>query len=222
MAGSARRLSDFMGAARGLLVRACPVLKLACQINSKGALMPCGGTDDFERRSAFCRSKEPSARAPGRARLHQLRRSEPSHAGLYREHLVWEDKLGHIFEVPQRFVTDFASVPRPIWWLFPPWAKYGNAAVVHDYVYWKESISCKDADAVILEGMEDLHVSWITRQLIYLVLRLFGCIAWWENNRERAAGHIHEIIKNWPPEDEAATITWKDWRKKLQLRRSKL
>ena len=47
-----------------------------------------------------------------------------------REPLTWLAESGKPFEVPKGFVTDFASVPRPIWWLFPPWAKYGNATVV--------------------------------------------------------------------------------------------
>ena len=134
-----------------------------------------------------------------------------------REPLIWEAKSGETFQVPKGFVTDFASVPRPIWWLFPPWAKYGNAAVVHDWCYWeknieKRSISRKEADAVILEGMKDSKVCWLTRQLIYRALRLFGRIAWWENKREKAA-HPIRVINKWPTD---ATTTWEDFRKQLE------
>jgi peptidoglycan hydrolase-like protein with peptidoglycan-binding domain len=131
-----------------------------------------------------------------------------------REPLTWLAASGKTFEVPKGFVTDFASVPRPIWWLFPPWAKYGNAAVLHDYCYWEQNISRKEADAVILEGMKDLRVSWLTRQLIYRALRLFGWIAWWGNKREKAAKHL-QVIDKWP---ESATTTWEEFRKKVESR----
>lgn len=133
-----------------------------------------------------------------------------------RQKLEWEAKSGRIYIVPQGFVTDFASVPRPIWWLFPPWAKYGNAAVVHDYYYWVQSISRGKADAVILEGMKDMGVCWITRKLIYCALRRFGWIAWCVNKREKSANHIRIIEdENWP---SSATTTWKKYQKELESR----
>lgn len=131
-----------------------------------------------------------------------------------RQALTWEAKSGYTVDVPQGFVTDFASVPRPIWWLFPRWAKYGNAAVVHDYCYWMQDISRKQADAVILEGMKDLGVGWITCMLIYWALRLFGWVAWRQNKRDKAAKHVRVIEgQNWPA---SATITWKEFQKELE------
>jgi hypothetical protein len=131
-----------------------------------------------------------------------------------RQDLIWKSKSGQTINVPQGFVTDFTSVPRPIWWLFPPWAKYGNAAVVHDYCYWNQTYTRKEADAMILEGMEDMGVYWITRRLIHGALRVFGQIAWCRNQREKSANHIR-IIKNqnWPP---SQTTTWKEYRKELE------
>lgn len=43
---------------------------------------------------------------------------------------------GNSIDVPIGFMTDFASVPRPLWALLPKWGKYGNTAVIHDYCYW--------------------------------------------------------------------------------------
>lgn len=34
--------------------------------------------------------------------------------------------------VPAGYLSDGASVPRPLWNLIPPWGDYGQAAVVHD------------------------------------------------------------------------------------------
>src|SRR5687767_7770057 len=36
--------------------------------------------------------------------------------------------------VPAGFITDFHSVPRGLWNLFPPW-RFPEAAVIHDYLY---------------------------------------------------------------------------------------
>lgn len=38
--------------------------------------------------------------------------------------------------VPEGFVTNFASVPRLLWWLIPPAGRAANASVVHDFMYW--------------------------------------------------------------------------------------
>ncbi len=50
---------------------------------------------------------------------------------------VYETRLvpeGAIY-VQAGFVTDFASIPRGLWNLFPPTGHYGKAAVVHDWLY---------------------------------------------------------------------------------------
>ena len=44
-------------------------------------------------------------------------------------------------EVAEGFETDFASVPRLLWVVLPKWGKYGNAAMVHDWLYWKQDRS---------------------------------------------------------------------------------
>lgn len=81
---------------------------------------------------------------------------------------------GGVIRVPKGFVTDFASIPRALWSIFPPQGKYSAAAVVHDYTYrrtiWDRSI----CDAVFLEAMQSLGVGWLTRHLIHRGVRLFG------------------------------------------------
>jgi len=79
-----------------------------------------------------------------------------------------------------------------------------------------QDIPRKQADAVILEGMKDLGVCWVTRHLIYRALRLFGWIAWRLNRREKDAKRLRVIEdQNWPT---SATITWKEFRKELESR----
>lgn len=72
------------------------------------------------------------------------------------------------------FVTDYASVPRGLWNLFPPNGEYVPAAVIHDWLYRRTIIDRKICDRVFLEAMSCLGVSWFTRRTIYLAVRLFG------------------------------------------------
>ena len=85
------------------------------------------------------------------------------------------------------FVTDFASVPRFLWWLIPPRGKYGKAAVLHDWLYQHHSFSCGDilytvtrekADKIFLEAMGVLSVRKWRKYPMYLAVRLFGKLAW--------------------------------------------
>ena len=61
--------------------------------------------------------------------------------------------------VPVGFETDFASVPRPFSAILPKWGKYGDAAVIHDWLYWEQGRPRPAADAILLEGMTVLGVS---------------------------------------------------------------
>ena len=82
------------------------------------------------------------------------------------------------FTVPAGFVTDFASVPRFLWWLYSPHGQYGKAAVVHDYCYRSRCVSRAMADRVFLEGMQVLGVWWLRRRLMWLAVRCFGWLAY--------------------------------------------
>jgi hypothetical protein len=86
-------------------------------------------------------------------------------------------------EIPVGFITDFASVPRVLWPLFPPFGKYTRAAVVHDYLYDQHRkrvarYSRAYCDAVLLEAMKDCQCGWGQCFLIWLGVRLGGWAAW--------------------------------------------
>lgn len=82
------------------------------------------------------------------------------------------------FTVPRGFVTDFASVPRFLWWLFPPYGKHTRAAVVHDWLYSSHVTSRADADGLFRRMMKELGVSACRRWLMFFAVRLFGFLAW--------------------------------------------
>ena len=91
-------------------------------------------------------------------------------------------------DVPVGFLTDFASVPRPLWWLFPRWGRYGNAAVLHDFLYCDQTRPRRAADRIFLEAMNVLGVRWLTRSTLFTAVRLFGWWRWWRKNSRRQAG----------------------------------
>ncbi len=82
---------------------------------------------------------------------------------------------GWVINVPDGFITDFASVPRALWGLYSPTGTYGKAAVVHDYLYRTYGLATKaEADAVFLEAMEYLGTGWWTRHTLYQAVHWFG------------------------------------------------
>jgi hypothetical protein len=98
---------------------------------------------------------------------------------------IGEEGSGDIINVPIGTYTDFASIPRPLWAIFPRWGKYGNAAVIHDWNYWDQSRSRKEADDIFLEGMEVLKVPNWKRRAIYYAVRWFGGFAWKSNQKKK-------------------------------------
>ena len=103
---------------------------------------------------------------------------------------VGEKEDNEIIEVPVGFITDFASVPRVFWWILPRWGKYGNAAVIHDYLYWIKDgkYDRKRADEIFLEGMLILEVRNWKAWIMYLAVRLCGKIAWDRNVKTMQKG----------------------------------
>lgn len=79
-----------------------------------------------------------------------------------------------ILEVPRGFKTDLASVPRFLWSIIPPYGKYTQAAIVHDYLYATGLVSRVRADAIFLSIMRARNVPLWKRTLMYLAVRAFG------------------------------------------------
>ncbi len=94
---------------------------------------------------------------------------------------------GQELTIPAGFVTDFASVPWPLWSFIRPWGKWGKAAVLHDFMYQtREWRNVGDfgawgryvADNIFLEAMKELGVARWRRNLMYWGVRAFGWLAW--------------------------------------------
>lgn len=94
---------------------------------------------------------------------------------------VGTEGSGDTVVVPYGMVTDFASIPRPIWWFAAPWGTHGHAAVVHDAGYYIQDRTRLEYDRIFLEAMVVLGVGTMKRTLMYLAVRWFGWWAWSAN-----------------------------------------
>lgn len=86
------------------------------------------------------------------------------------------DAFGLTVTVPIGFVTDFASVPWPLWFIFPPSGPYNPATVVHDYLCQAGLCSRFLSDAVFRECMRELNVPRWKRIAMYYGVRAYSII----------------------------------------------
>jgi hypothetical protein len=73
-----------------------------------------------------------------------------------------------VITVPVGFVTDYASIPKSLWSLYSPHDQYSRAAIVHDYLYWSQLCTRKQADNLLMIAMKESEVSQVTRNNVYL------------------------------------------------------
>jgi len=110
-------------------------------------------------------------------------------------------------EVPYGFVTDLASIPRVLWPIMPPASKYTHAAIVHDYLYWTQSVERDVADKIFSIGMKELKVRSWKAGAIYHAVSKFGRGAWNKNAELKKNGHsrLLRVLPNDP------MTSWKDY-----------
>lgn len=90
--------------------------------------------------------------------------------------------------IPKGYLSDGASVPGVFQRLIPPWGKYSQAAVMHDWLceyllIWDDnledwiSISRSDCDALFNTGMRILRVKKSLRVVMFNAVRAYGHLA---------------------------------------------
>jgi len=88
--------------------------------------------------------------------------------------------------VKSGFPTDFASTPRFLWRIFPPYDPlYRKPAVIHDWLYAKQDYDKAIADAIFLEAMKVRGVGYFRRYCVYWGVHAFGSKAWNEHMRKK-------------------------------------
>ena len=88
--------------------------------------------------------------------------------------IVLVDKT--IYTVPKGLQTDLASIPRPLWALFPPQDTFTiGASILHDYMYRFEiPVTRKQADDIFYHGLIAGGTRQLTALKYYTGVRLFG------------------------------------------------
>lgn len=96
---------------------------------------------------------------------------------------IGSELSGTYVDVPDGFRSDGASVPRPLWNFIPPWGKYGQAAVLHDFLCTYRTvirngkavtITRKECDEIFLEAMKVLHVAEALANTMYVGVRTYA------------------------------------------------
>lgn len=112
---------------------------------------------------------------------------------------AYTTNAGLEIKVPQWFETDFASVPPILQNVLRPWDTYGEAAVIHDWLYWNQQTDRKTADGILLEAMQSSSVPEWKQRCIYLAVRAFGDFAWEDNARIASEGYSRIRTPESPP-----------------------
>lgn len=84
--------------------------------------------------------------------------------------------FGKTVVIPKGFISDLATIPFFLWPFLPPYGRYTEGAVVHDYIYLRVDFSRKECDDIFLEVMRRCRTSEFTAQVIYRTVRAVGWI----------------------------------------------
>lgn len=102
---------------------------------------------------------------------------------LHEDLIFKSDKYPGLFIAPKGFVTNFASIPRIFWTIYPPVGNYDAAAVIHDGGY-SHILTTKDGikintvkhviDNIFYECLRVCKVNRFNAKLMYMLVRRFG------------------------------------------------
>ena len=102
---------------------------------------------------------------------------------LIDELIFYSEDLHGLLVAPRGFQTDFASIPRFFWTLFPPVDVYDPAAVMHDAAYAsalhtfggdRMYLGKELADKLFREALKVCGVSGFKAWLMYRAVSMFG------------------------------------------------
>jgi hypothetical protein len=85
--------------------------------------------------------------------------------------------------VPVGFVTDLASIPRGLWWWQAPHEGTMAPAIIHDYLYWEQSCTKDEADAVLYLALREVGMGLVNANLVYAGVRTHQAQDAWDSNR---------------------------------------
>lgn len=79
------------------------------------------------------------------------------------------------FIIPENYITDWATIPRVVVWLFPRFGNHAKAAILHDYLLTDAlpagRVTSVDADGLFRRAMRELGVPPVKRWLMWAGVR---------------------------------------------------
>jgi hypothetical protein len=117
--------------------------------------------------------------------------------------------------VPKGFVTDFASIPQPLWSFgLSPHGQYSRAAVIHDFLYWAQGCTRVQSDRLLVIAMKESEVGSFDELVVFQGVRRGGSGAWASNAKERTGGLPKVVPEQYlrPPDPN---MNWKTYRQIL-------
>ena len=132
------------------------------------------------------------------------------------EPIGWKPDSGKTLKavtVPKGFVTDLASIPRIFFSLLRPDGEYTYPAIIHDYLYWMQQGTRKDADQIFKLGMEALEIQPSIVSTIYQAVSRFGQSAWASNAELKSRGE-RRILRRFP---NSPATRWAEWKTKRDV-----
>jgi hypothetical protein len=143
------------------------------------------------------------------------------HAMLFSEMVYEEAETGQKIVVPEGFVTDHASIPPSIKHYFEIGGQaYQYPAILHDWLYWSQTTTRAEADAIFNSAMKDCGVGDVKRRAILAGVRAGGGKAWEKNRKEREAGLIKVIPAAYrDPQTWPKNVSWPKYREWLRTQR---
>lgn len=118
--------------------------------------------------------------------------------------------------VPKGFVTDMASVPSVLESIVPRWGPHGPAAVVHDFLYWEQRCTQRQADALMLRAMRQMGTGTDVISAVANALDYGGPSAWQSNSELRVDGFVRVIPEEHFP--GGGLTSWRELRDELRER----
>jgi hypothetical protein len=84
------------------------------------------------------------------------------------------DDHAHSFYVPAGFITDLASLPRPLRGVFNRNGRSRKPAVLHDYLYSEKMFTRKKCDLIFKDCLVNAGISKFAARLYYYGVRSGG------------------------------------------------
>lgn len=81
---------------------------------------------------------------------------------------------GEVYRIPQRFITDLASIPRLAQAVYAIDDETRQPATLHDWLYCSRLVSRERADALFLEMLTRAGVGLVKRNTMYAAVRAGG------------------------------------------------